>query len=320
MTVEREQVAQALRDAFEGECRELGLDARLEILGDRITPCFAGQFGAQGDWLASTLLEELQAHGVKSADPWSVHPAEEAELERLVGGVRTALRRTRARLVDTNSWNRGGLEWPFPIADPVVRARGLAIYRAPALHEATVRVGSGRVSIRFPRGDCGEVASSGIWVPTALDGDFDVEVEYRLPDWHPGEREACLGLFAVAVDGTFRTYAQRVTCAGAPARVVADLDGTPGTVTFEATAAHGALRLAREQGLLSAWHRADGGWTRLGDVRETRARRLLVGAKIWALGECGPLVAELDAFRLAATPAAEQIPLPPSRPDPRSVA
>jgi hypothetical protein len=196
-----------------------------------------------------------------------------------------------------------------------VRDRGLALYRAPAGAEATVAVERDMVTLQIPSGDCGDVASVGFWVPTLMDGDFEVELGYRLPTWRAGRREACLGLFAVAPDGGFRIYAQRVTDAAAGPRVVADIDGVPGPVAEPSSSTAGLLKIGREAGLISVWSREGERWTWLGRTRA--ALPVIVGAKIWALGTCGPLHAELHRFQLLGEPARDQIPVPPPRPDPR---
>lgn len=317
MTHTASSVAQAVQSAFRSECAELGLGGRLDVDGDRLRPHFEPQFGASADWLDRTFREELASRGESAAADWCARDLGASELARLVDVVRMALRRTRARLVDTDSWVSGGLAWPFPVIDAGLRERGLALYRAPARAPATVTSIPGRVTIAFPAGDCGEIVSAGIWVPTLLAGDFDVAVSYELPEWIAGEREACLGLFAVASDGTFRMYAQRVTRAGESDRVVADIEGAAGPTVARCSGSSGWLRIARERGLLSAWHREHATWTWLGRIRETAPRPLLVGIKIWALGTCGPLRAELVEMQLEGAAAPDQTPPPPVRPDPR---
>ena len=319
MTATASQVAAAVQSAFELECSALGLKARLDVAGDAMLPSFAAQFGAQPEWLLQTLREELQARGVGADAAWISRPLDDVELSNLLDVVRLALRRTRARLVDTDSWVSGGVAWMFPVNDSVVLERGLALYRAPARGAATVSTVNGRVIIAFPAGDCGEIVSAGIWVPTLLAGDFDIAVTYRLPDWTAGEREACLGLFAVTPDGTFRMYAQRVTRADEPHRVVADIQGACGPASAHCTRSSGTLRISRERGLLNAWHCEHENWSWLGRIRERTPLPILVGIKIWALGRCGPLRAELVQFTLACTAAPEQSPPPPVRPDPRQV-
>ncbi len=319
-TLTASQVASATLAAFESECRELGLDARLELRGDVLEPTFAGQFGASPAWLSQVFGEELRARALDAQPGWTTEPATELELEPQLAAVRLALRRTRARLVDADSWVSGGMEWPFPVSDPVLRERGIATYRAPARAPTVVTAERGSVTIAFPAGDCGEVYSAGIWVPTALAGDFDVAVSYRLPEWIAGERPACLGLFAVAADGSFRMYAQRVTHANEPARVVADIEGAAGPTTAPCSGPAGRLRIARDRGLLSAWHRDAETWSWLGRFRERAPRALLLGIKIWASGRSGPLRAELTDFELIGSAAGEQTPPPPVRPDPRQSA
>lgn len=312
-------VAARLREAFEAECRELGLKARLEVASDlRVAPTFDGQFGAEPAWLAATFFEELRSRGVNSASSWLPVPLPEADVAAIGDALRGALRRTRARLVDSDSWNSGGHPWPFEAGDPALTRRGVALYRAPARAAAAIDCGPGHgASISIPAGDCGEVVSAGVWIPTWLEGDFVADVRYGLPVWQSGEREACLGVFAVAADGTFRIYAQRVSRAGAADRVVADLNGTPGPAASCPASRQGTLRIARDRGLLSAWHRARDQWTWLGRIREEADRALIVGAKIWALGVCGPLRADLVDFALAGAAAREQGEVPPTRPDPR---
>lgn len=315
MTPATDRVAAALAQAFESECRALHLVGELVPAASRLDPRFASQFGAESEWIVATFLDELGARGIDLGAATLTTRIDEPDLARLGSGLREALRRTRARLVDANSWNAGGIPWPFPMSDARIRDRGIALYRAPAKAEAVVACKRGLVTITFPRGDCGEVVSAGIWVPTCMDGDFEVEVGYRLPTWRAGQREACLGLFAVAPDGGFRVYAQRVAGADASARVVADVDGVGGPVVEPCSSDSGLLKIAREAGLISIWSHEGDRWTWLGRART--ALPLIVGAKVWALGVCGPLRAELRDFRLLGDAAREQIPLPPPRPDPR---
>jgi hypothetical protein len=307
-----------LRAAFDGECRELGLSARLAGDGVRLLPNFEAQFGSTAATLAGWFQEELAARGVVLRDGALTNPADDAAAARTVEALRGALRRTRSRLVDGNSWISGGLPWPFDLVDATVRSRGLATYRAPANAAADVEVGAGLARIRVPQGDCGEIVSAGIWLPTGLAGDFDVSIRYRLGPWRTGTREACLGLFAVAPDGTFRAYAQRVTRGDEPHFAIADLDGAPGPARARCTGSAGTLRIRRDAALVSAWHREDRYWTWLGRIREPSGRALIAGAKVWALGECGPLEARIERFDLAGQAAADQVPPPPARADPRT--
>lgn len=309
--------AASLREPFERECRELGLAASHEVDGARFVPRFSGQLGATSERVLELFLEELAARGVAVADRAVVAPASEIEGARVRDAMRDALRRTRGRMVDENSWIHGGVAWPFEVRDPLVRSRGLALYRAPARAAAEIRVGASDATIDVPEGDCGEIVSAGIWVPTGLSGDFSVSVVYRLGPWTAGAREACFGLFAVAHDGTFRAYAQRVSRGAEPHHVVADLDGSPGPARAACTSGAGTLRLLHERGLLSAWHREDGAWTWLGRLREPAGRALIVGAKVWALGVCGPLRARIERLDLEGSAAQHQDPPPPPRPDPR---
>ncbi len=312
--------AELLRQAFEVEARELGVQARLEVDDARLTPRFEPQFGASEEWLARTFREELRARAI-SADPaWCVAPSAPEELARLVDSVRAALRRTRARLVDTDSWVSGGRASPFPCADAVVRERGLATYRAPARSAASITIGPEHVTIALPHADCGDVVSAGIWVPTLLDGNLSITADYRLPEWVAGAREACLGLYAVAADGTFRMYAQRVARADEAPYVMSDVDGAPGPTRAGCERASGSLRIVRELGVLHAWHLDGERWSWLGRVREKTPRPLIVGIKVWASGVSGPLRAEVTNFALSAAAAAAQMPVPPERPDPRQPA
>jgi len=50
--------------------------------------------------------------------------------------LRAALRRTRARMVDLDSWVSGGLGCPFATAPPRLRERGLALYPKRILRHA----------------------------------------------------------------------------------------------------------------------------------------------------------------------------------------
>lgn len=311
------RVAAAVQAAFDLESRELGLKAVLAVDGERMTPSFAAQFGAQPEWLLQTFRDELRSRAEFAGEHWQARTVSESELAELLAAIRLSLRRTRAKMVDADSWVSGGLSWPFRVDDPRIRERGLALYRAPARASATVITAPGRGSIAIPAGDCGEIVSAGLWIPTLLAGDFEFALSYELPQWIAGERESCLGLYAVAADGTFRMYAQRVARAGESPRVVADIDGSPGPTVAPCSDAKGRLRITREASLLSAWHRAGERWSWLGRIREGTPRPLLVGVKVWALGRCGPLRAELADFCLSARAAEEQTPPPPVRPDPR---
>jgi len=303
-----------LPGAFERECRELGLLAQLSLSEGYWQPLFQAQFGAEGAWLAQILFEELRARGWADARGW---PCRSDVLAEQIEGLCSALRRTRARLVDSNSWVSGGLAWPWPIADEVLRTRGLATYRAPARAPVELELTGAGARITLPECDCGEVVSGGFWVPTALAGDFELALDYRIAEWHAGEREACLGLLAVATDGTFRAYAQRVAAAGQPVRVVADLDGRPGPVAVHGVGDTGTLRILREREELSFWHRSGAQWRWLGRLREPQGRPLITGFKIWASGHSGPLRAELGRFSIEGCPAAKQDAPPAARPDPR---
>lgn len=308
----------AIRESFERECRELGLAASVEVVDGRLRPRFEGQLGAPTERVRDLFLEELAARGVPCAAGEIEIVASASDGAQLVDALRASLRRTRGRMVDENSWIHGGVAWPFGVRDPLVRERGLALYRAPARAAAEIVVGTNDARIDLPAGDCGEIVSAGIWVPTGLAGDFSVSVRYRLEPWTAGAREACFGLFAVAHDGTFRAYAQRVSRGSQVHHVAADLDGSPGPARAACTRESGTLRLLHERGVLTAWHREDGAWTWLGRLREPAGRALIVGAKVWALGVCGPLRATIEAFELEGVAAERQDAPPPPRPDPRA--
>ena len=150
-----------------------------------------------------------------------------------------------------------------------------------------------------------------------LAGDFVLSATYALEPWVAGTREACLGLYAVAPDGTFRIYAQRVSRADDPDYVVADVDGRCGTTRATPRQRVGELRIASERGSIFAWHREDTSWTWLARARAPLAKSLIVGIKVWASGFSGPLTARITGFRLEGKPDANPTPPPPVRPDPR---
>lgn len=315
-TSDRLRTIAALLDTFEAEARELGLKARLDVDHDLFAPVFEPQFGASSEWLSRTFHDELAAR-LDVGSVWRVAAMDGIEVAHAVESVKTALRRTRSRLVDTDSWISGGLTWPFHVADPVLRERGVATYRAPARANAELTIRRDLVTIELPAADCGDVVSAGIWVPTPLAGDFVAGATYALEPWIAGAREACLGLYAVAPDGTFRVYAQRVSRADDPDYVVADVDGRCGTSRATPRRRVGELRIASERGSIFAWHREDSSWTWLARARVPPAKSLIVGIKVWASGFSGPLTARITGLALEGKPDVDPTPPPSARPDPR---
>lgn len=315
-TSDRLRTIAAVLETFEAEARELGLKARLDVDHDLFAAAFDPQFGASSEWLSRTFHDELSAR-LDVGSAWRVSAMDGVELAHVVDSVKTALRRTRSRLVDTDSWISGGLAWPFHVADPVLHERGIATYRAPARAHANLATSRDLVTIELPAADCGDVVSAGIWVPTPLAGDFVLSGTYALEPWVAGTREACLGLYAVAPDGTFRIYAQRVSRADDPDYVVADVDGRCGTTRATPRQRVGELRIASERGSIFAWHREDTSWTWLARARAPLAKSMIVGIKVWASGFSGPLTARITGFRLEGKPDADPTPPPPVRPDPR---
>jgi hypothetical protein len=236
--------------------------------------------------------------------------------------LRAALRRTRARMVDLDSWVSGGLGCPFATAPPRLRERGLALYRVPAGGAAKLRVGARDVRVRCLAADHGEVISAGFWLPTGIRGDFALDLRYELREWSPGPREACLALSATRADGASCHYAQQVTARARDSFVMAVLDQRPSPPAGRLSSRSGWLRLARSGASVRAAHAetrwfSRRRWVDLAVHREEEVLDLLVGAKLWTHGPTGSLEVAFTDLRIEATIPDDHAPVLPPRPDPR---
>ncbi|MBI3847792.1 MAG: aminotransferase class III-fold pyridoxal phosphate-dependent enzyme [Planctomycetes bacterium] len=274
--------------------------------------------GVEGDVQVAAFVAELRRRGVLAGPRWMPSPMlDDAAMETFTEALPPAFRRVHAVVVERNAHVSGGLAYPFATTSPLVRARGLASYRYPTRGPARVRVTAGGVAVEIAPGPLGDVTSAGFFVPTRVHGDFVATIDYRLGRFEPGVSDACIALFAHDELSTVRYYAQRNASAAAPNddRAYGNASGKL-SPPLSVRGMEGAFRLERRGGLVRFAHRSDGRWDDLGPAVAAEARDLVIGAKLWGVGESGGLDVEFVDLRLDGTFPPEQMPLVPPRPDP----
>jgi hypothetical protein len=307
-----------LRKAFAQACARHRLDAALAGPAHRLEVRFADQDGVGGPRILQAFVEELEARGVRAAatlSPAALDDAQTARLEHVFADVASRL---RTLLIEANSYLSGGLPWPFPDGDAMLRARGLAVYRFPAKGPVDVEPAGEGMRIAFAPGPLGEVTSSGFYVPTKVRGDFEVTLRYELARWAPGPVAACLALFAQDEPSLQRYYAQIRSAHGQQRHAMANLCERLSD-TVPARGARGAFRLLRRGQAVSAWHRdADApDWTGLGERADLPAHDMVIGSKIWSSERSDGLEALLTGLRIDGEIPADNLAAVPVRADPR---
>lgn len=232
--------------------------------------------------------------------------------------VARAVGRLRTLLIELNSYLSGGMPWVFPAGDPRLSGRGLAAYRYPKLAAVDITAEPDGVRIAFQAGDLGAVTSSGFYVPTRVRGDFEITARYRLLDWHPGSETACFGLFTQDEPSLLRYYTQLRGVGPKYRDRMANFNNTHMTDPVPGAPDEGGFRLQRRGDHVTAWHRTDDAWERLGEHRGDPVHDMIVGCKIWSSGEAGALSATLCDLTIEGEIPEDQIPEVPTRPDPRT--
>ncbi len=313
-------VGEAVRERIAEACARENVQA--ELLGPptlmRIR--FAGQENATPEEMLHHFRLELEKLGVRAGErifPTVPFPTDDPE--RIPRAFDVAIGRIRTLLVEYNSWLSGGLAYPFPTEEPLLRERGLARYRYPSTADTTIGSIERGVRITFAPED-GKLTSSGFYVPTALRDDFELSIDYEIRRWQPGPGCACFALFVQNEPSTSRHYAQRMTTA--PASDRHELLGVACGVESErrpVSSPRGSFRLRRRGARLTTWHRdADADeWILLGTDEDASADDMIVGAKIWTLEPNEGLEVDFTDLRIEARIPADQIPLIGERADPR---
>jgi len=270
-------------------------------VADDGTVRFAAALDVDGSRIGAFFAEGLTLQGVPS-HTLAVARTTPA-MRDLADRIAAACAHTRRRLVAEGSFVSGGAAVPFAATPELARSRGLALYRFPRRSRARLRVSRRGVRIRVPAGPLGDITSVGFWLPTFVAGDFDVQIVHRLKRWQPGSGPACFGLHA-ADQTTARTYyAQWTSEPGQPHRPGCVLGDRPLQHGHPPAKLHGVLRLRREGCLVTAWFRSDDGfWQLLGSHGDDQGAPMVVGAKVWAFGDCGGLDVAVTDLRLEGVP------------------
>ncbi|HZN40687.1 MAG TPA: hypothetical protein VFD82_17920 [Planctomycetota bacterium] len=318
-----EQLGRGLIEAAERVAQREQL--QIEWRGPESMPALAwrGQEGADGALIDHHFALELAALGWHVRGPVLFGSAlRRRGPEALHAAFDRALARIRVKLIEYNSYLTSGVPYAFAGGDPVLRARGISLYRYPRLgatRVAPVPDGAG-MRIDFARGPLGEVTSSGFFLPTAFVGDLDVAARYVLRRWQAGPDSACLGLFLQNAASSARYYSQVMSTADRPHErtVAASLAGQV-SARVPAPADSGWLRLVRRGDTVLAFWRADAAcpWRQLGECRPATNDPLIVGAKIWSKIACDGLIADIVELTAQGQVANEQEPLLGPQPDPR---
>ena len=310
-----------LAETFRTTCREQDIQGTIEGGGTEWRIEFSGQETAPGALMGEALRVELLDAGILCADTIRLHAAmDETAAQHMEAVIRHGVQRLRTLLVEYNSYLSGGLRYAFPPSADGLAERGLAIYRFPKLAEVDVTAVEDRIRIAMHKGPLGKVTSSGFYLPTLLTGTFSVEADYEFCDWQPSATEpGCFALFAQNEDSARRYYAQRMSAAGEPHRLVASMVDVLST-ELPVTGSRGSFRIVRQSATITCFHRTSGDeeWLFVGDAPAPPDAEMLVGAKIWSKLECGGLTVEIANFRVDGRLADRQVPPVPVVPDPRS--
>ena len=319
------QAAPEFVERLRAACRQTCADCDLQIdwvaLPDGgLEVVIAGQENAPPELMLQAFVDEARAKGLEVGPRLHLGGVPANRQDRVVEALRGTLQRLRTLLIEHNSYTSGGLAYPFVARHEGLAERGLSIYRYPARGAVDVRAVGDGVDIDFAPGALGEVTSSGFYLPTLFEGDFELQARYRLGTWRPGAtRAACFALFAQNQASSHRYYAQRMSTGDAPHRLLASLADQL-SPEREVVDPAGRLRVVREGDRISCAHApAEGGsWTELGSAAAPPEPEMLFGAKIWSSGSCNGLQVRVTDLQIEGTLARAQLPPPARVPDPRS--